>query len=37
MTVLRIVANIAAVAPSEVQKFYTDLFRLGILMVSTAE
>lgn len=31
MTVLRIVANIAAEAPSEVQKFYTDLFRLGIL------
>lgn len=32
MTVLRIVANIAAEAPSEVQKFYTDLFRLGVLM-----
>ncbi|SDG52776.1 VOC family protein [Sulfitobacter delicatus] len=32
MTVLRIVANIAAEAPSEVQKFYTDLFGLGVLM-----
>tara|TARA_R110002049_G_scaffold140930_4_gene302279 strand:- start:4358 stop:4711 length:354 start_codon:yes stop_codon:yes gene_type:complete len=32
MTVLRIVANIAAEAPSEVQKFYTDLFDLGCLM-----
>lgn len=32
MTVLRIVANIATKAPSEVQTFYTDLFGLGILM-----
>jgi predicted enzyme related to lactoylglutathione lyase len=32
MTVLRIVANIATEAPSEVQKFYTDLFGLGVLM-----
>jgi predicted enzyme related to lactoylglutathione lyase len=32
MTVLRIFANIATEAPSEVQKFYTDLFGLGVLM-----
>lgn len=32
MTVLRIVANIAADSPSQVQTFYTDLFGLGVLM-----
>lgn len=32
MTVLRIVANIAADAPGEVQTFYTDLLGLGVLM-----
>ena len=32
MTVLRIVANIAAEAPGETQKFYMDLFDLGVLM-----
>lgn len=32
MTVLRIVANIAAEAPSEVQTFYADLFGLECLM-----
>tara|TARA_R110002049_G_C9145348_1_gene559903 strand:- start:2191 stop:2544 length:354 start_codon:yes stop_codon:yes gene_type:complete len=32
MTVLRIVANIAAEAPNELQKFYTDLFGLRVLM-----
>ena len=32
MTVLRIVPNIAADAPGEVQKFYADLFGLGVLM-----
>jgi len=32
MTVLRIVANVAADIPSDVQTFYTDLFGLGVLM-----
>ncbi len=32
MTVLRIVANIAAETPNDVQTFYSDLFGLGILM-----
>jgi hypothetical protein len=32
MTVLRIVANIAADTPGEVQTFYTDLFGLCVLM-----
>ena len=32
MTVRRIVANIAANSPSEVQTFYADLFGLGVLM-----
>ncbi len=32
MTVLRIVANIAADDPSEVQTFYTELFGLDVLM-----
>ncbi|EEW60975.1 MAG: VOC family protein [Tritonibacter mobilis] len=32
MTVLRIVANITAGSPNEVEKFYKDLFGLGVLM-----
>lgn len=32
MTVLRIVANIAADTPGEIQTFYADLFGLGVLM-----
>ncbi|GLO79990.1 VOC family protein [Sulfitobacter pontiacus] len=32
MAVLRIVANVAATAPAEVQAFYIDLFGLEVLM-----
>lgn len=32
MTVLRIVANVAADSPDEVKAFYTELFGLGVLM-----
>lgn len=32
MAVLRIVANVAATAPADVQAFYTDLFGLEVLM-----
>lgn len=32
MTVLRIVANIAADTPKDVQTFYAELFGLGVLM-----